>query len=374
MQISNHIEKSPDGLEQLIDAAARFEENRYIEALRQKKMSEYDVLSLTEDVKLWHSRMRKESLSLAAFSEHFLDDFATDNNRRFHEAYNLFNRIRSTISGSRKVFRKFCRRMMSNPTNPNADKSLLSRSVLSAHVVSRDIFGLASYDEKVMSLYDELKAFFTTLVITLALCHRMIRDEAAIMQDGGRCLEIYQKCRKEVLESARLLAKTFNISTQQISKEEYIERRRKAKNIKEYAQDNYHKRNKAEFMTIVAYEVIAEGSSHGMTEVESILWADNAEKVKQVRYAITRLDDIVGPDKKNIDGKLVLEFIKWCEVNEKLERKLYNYLIDNYQGKKHIIGWTQVLNTRKDYGKSITSEQMAEAFAKELSSLSTNVA
>ena len=374
MIISNHIEKTEDGLEQLIDAATRFEENHYLDAVRQKKLKEYDILSLTEDVVIWHGRMRKESLRLAAFSETFLEQFATDNNKCFHEAYNLFSKIRSTISGSRKVFRKFCRRVLRNPTNPAASNSLLSRSLLSSHAVSQDIFGMASYDDKVLTLYDKLKEFFSTLIITLSLCHRIICDEAAIKKDGGRCLEIYQKCRQQVLESARLLAKTFNISTQQISKEEYIERRRKAKNIREYAQDNYHKRNKAEFMTIVAYEVIAEGNSHGLTEIESMLWADNPEKVKEVRYAITRLDDIVGTGKKNIDGKLLLEFIKWSGVNEKHERKLYNYLNDNYHGKKHIVGWTQVCNTRKDYRESLTNEQLTDAFAKELNDLVTNVA
>lgn len=374
MEINSNIEKSPDGLEQLIEAAKLFEENHYLDAVRQKKLKEYDILSLTEDIKLWHSRMRKESLRLAAFSETFLDQFATDNNKCFHDAYDLFSKIRSTISSSRKVFRKFCRRMMRNPANPNADTSLLSRSLLSAHAVSRDIFGIKSYDENVMSLYEEMKSFFSTLIITLSLCHRMIRDEAAIMKDGGRCLEIYQKCRKEVLESARLFAKTFNLSTQQISKEEFIERRKKAKTLKEYAQTNYHKRNKAEFLTVVAFEVIAEGSSHGMTEMESILWADNVEKVKQVRYAITRLDEMVEPDKKKICGKIVLQFIKWCGVNENLEHKLYDYLKETYRGTKDIVGWTQVWNTKKDYGDSFTDKELADAFDKELSSLSTNVA
>lgn len=374
MEINSNIEKSSDGLEQLIEAAKLFEENHYLDAIRQKRLKEYDILSLTEDVKIWHGRMRKESLRLAAFSETFLEQFATDDNKCFHEAYDLFSKIRSTISGSRKVFRKFCRRVMRNPINPAVSNSLLSRTLLSSHAVSQDIFGIASYDDKVQTLYEQLKNFFSTLIVTLSLCHRMICDEAAIKKDGTRCLEIYQNCRREVLESARLFAKTFNISTQQISKEEYIERRKKAKSLKEYAQDNYHKRNKAEFINLVTFEVITEGNSHGLTDTESMLWPDNPEKVKQVRYAITRLDDMVESNKKNIDGKLVLEFIKWSGVNEKHERKLYNYLNDNYHGKKHIVGWTQVCNTRKDYRESLTNEQLADAFAKELNDLVTNVA
>lgn len=374
MEIHNHIEKTEEGLEQLIGAALMFEENHYLEAIRQKKMSEYDILTLTEDVRLWYSRMRKESLRLAMFSEHFLEEFATDNNKRFHDAYDLFSKIRSTISGSRKVFRKFCRRVMSHPTNPAADTSLLSRSLLSAHVVGRDLFGMGSYDDKVRTLYEELKAFFTTLVMTLSLCHRMIRDEADIKRDGARCLEIYKKCREEVLSSARMFAKTFNISTQQVSEEEYLERRKKAKSLLEYAQKDYHQRNKAEFLTLVAYEVIAEGSSQGLTADESMLWPDNREKVMQVRYAIARFDDMVAPDRKNIDGKFLLEFIKWCGVSPHHERKLHQYVLDTYQGQKHVVGWTQVLNTRKDYGHRFSDQELADAFAQQLELLKKNAA
>lgn len=374
MEIDDHIEKSEEGLEQLIEAAMMFEENHYLEAVRLKKMSEFDILTLTEDVRLWYSRMRKESLKLAAFSEHFLDEFATDNNRRFRDAYDLFSRIRSTISGSRKVFRKFCRRMMRNPINPAADNSVLGRSVLSAHAVGRDIFGIGSYDEKVCTLYEELKAFFTTLIVTLSLCHRMIRDEDAIKKDGARCLEIYKKCRKEILSSARLFAKTFNVNIQQVSSQEYIERRKKAKSMQEYAQKDYHQRSKCEFMTVVAFEVIAEGNSQGLSDEESLLWPNNLEKVKQVRNAIRRLDDMVAPEHKNIDGKFLLEFIKWCGVSCHHERKLYNYLLDNYKGSKHIVGWTQVLNTRKDYGNLFSDEQLAQAFAQRLDLLAKSAA
>ena len=42
MKIDDNIEKSEDGLEQLIDAALMFEENHYLDAIRQKKLDEYN--------------------------------------------------------------------------------------------------------------------------------------------------------------------------------------------------------------------------------------------------------------------------------------------------------------------------------------------
>lgn len=369
MQLENHIEKSEEGLGQIIQAAELFEENHYLEAVRMKKMAEYDILQLTEDVRLWHSRMRKESLKLAVFSEHFLEEFATNNNLRFQEAFEMFSKVRSTIAGSRKMFKKFCMRVMKTPSNPDASRSVFDRSILSAHIVSRDLFGIQSYSDQVQTLYEEMKMFFTTLVLTLALCHRMIRDEKMIRQDAPRCLEIYRKCRAEILSSARLFAKTFNIQLRQTTESELIERRKNAKSLQEWAQNNYHRMNKEQQLVLVAYEVISEGTVHGLSAVESLLWSNNVKKVERVRHVIAHFDHLLPTSKKNIDGFMLLKFIKWCEVGKKNEHKLYDYFKDNYRGSKHIVGWTQVFNTQKAYSSTITEKQLAEAFEKDINLL-----
>lgn len=371
MILDTHIERSEEGLELLIAAAQQFEENRYVEAIQQKRLGEYDILSLTENVKLWHSRMRKESLNLAAFSENWLEDFATLNNKRFQEAFSLFSKVRSNISNSCRLLKKFCRKVMKNPTNPNASASVTKRSILSAHVVSRDIFGLKSYDEKVRILYEEMRDFFLDLIMTLALCHRMIRDEAFVRTDGDRCLEIYRNSRQKVLSSARMIAKTFGIETKQISESELIERRKNAKSSKEFAQKNYHRLNKDEYMTIIAYEVVSESKKNGLTETETLLWGSNIEKVKQVRYAVSNIENMV-LGKKKISGYLMLEFIKWGRVKKEHEHRLYNYFCDEYKGSIKPVGWTQIFNTQK--GLNISDDELAAAFQKELDSLNQNAA
>ncbi len=370
MIIDDNIEKSEDGLEQLIDAALMFEENHYLEAIKQKKFDEYSILQLTEEVKLWHCRIVKESLKLSALSEHWIEDYATNCNKRFQEAYDLFLKIRSCISSSRKIFRKFCCKVMKNPTNANVSRNVLNRSTLTAHVVSRDIFGLKSYNDIVVTLYEEMSKFFTTLVLTLALCHRMLRDEAIIKKDPERVWEIYQKCKQEVLSSARMFARTFNVDVKQISENELIERRKKAKNLREYVHKNYHCFNKAEYMTLVAYEVIQESNNNGLTKMETMLWGNNVEKVMEVRKAITLIEQLASG--KKINGYLMLEFIKWCGVKKEHEHLLYKYFLETYKGKIPPVGWTQIFNTKK--GLTVTDEQLSQAFAKELESLAREAA
>ncbi len=371
MKIDDNIEKSEEGLEQLIDAAMMFEEHHYLDAIRQKRLDEYDILQLTEDVKLWNSKIRKESLKLAALSEHWIEDYATNCNKRFQEAYDLFVKVRTCISSSRKVFRKFCRKVVKNPTNENASRNVLKRSVLSAHVVNRDIFGLRSYNENVKILYEEMSEFFATLILTLALCHHMLRDEAITRSDSERVWEIYQKCKQEVLLSARMFARTFNVDVKQISESELIERRKNAKNLREYVQKNYHCLNKAEYMTLVAYEVIQESNNNGLTEKETILWGNNKEKVMEVRKAIASIEQLACGRKK-INGYLMLEFIKWCEVKKEHEHLLYNYFCETYKGNIPPVGWTQIFSTKK--GLAVTDEKLSQAFADELKSLACEAA
>ena len=371
MILDTHIERSEEGIELLIAAARSFEENRYIEAIKLKKLGEFEILRLTENVRLWHSRMRKEALNLAMFSENWLEDFATLNNKRFQDAYNLFSKVRSNISNSSRLLKRFCRRMMKNPTNPNASTSVTERSMLAAHVVSRDIFGLKSYDENVRILYEEMKSFFHTLVLTLAVCHRMIRDEAFIRKDEDRCLEIYRNSKQKILSSARMLARTFGIEVKKISESELIERRKNAKSSKEFAQKNYHRLNKDEYLTLIAYEVVSESEKNGITETETLLWGDNVEKVKAVRDVISNIESMA-QGKKKICGLLMLEFIKWCKVKKEHEHRLYNYFRDTYKGMIKPVGWTQIFNTQKDL--NVSDEELAAGFQKELDSLNQNVA
>lgn len=371
MKIDDNIEKSEDGLEQLIDAALMFEENHYLEAIRQKKLDEYDILQLTENVRLWHSRMKKESLKLAALSEHWIEEYATNCNTRFKEAYDLFVKVRSCISSSRRIFRKFCRKVMKNPTNEDVSRNVLNRSMLSAKVVSRDIFGLKSYQENVVTLYEEMSAFFYTLIITLALCHRMLQDEAMVKRDPERIWEIYQKCKQEVLSSARMFVRTFNINVKQISGNELIERRKKAKSLQDYVHKNYHCLNKNEYLTVIAYDVAEESSNNGLTKMEIMLWGDNVEKVMAVRKAIVDIERISKGSKK-ISGYLMLQFIKWCKVKREHEHLLYKYFRETYKGSIPPVGWTQVFNTRK--GLDISDEELADSFEKELKALVSEAA
>ena len=44
MILDTHIERSEEGLELLIAAAQSFEENRYIAAIKLKKLSEFEML------------------------------------------------------------------------------------------------------------------------------------------------------------------------------------------------------------------------------------------------------------------------------------------------------------------------------------------
>jgi hypothetical protein len=71
---------------------------------------------------------------------------------------------------------------------------------------------------------------------------------------------------------------------------------------------------------------------------------------------------------------MLYQFIKWCGVSPDHERKLYDYFCQSYKGVHHPVGWTQVLNVRKQFKDSCSDKQMAQSFEKELEKIGKQVA
>ncbi len=112
MKYETIVEKNESSLLQIIQAAESFNAGGFLESLRKRNLSTYEIDQLTDEVREYQLKMNREVKALVKFSENFLDNYATENNRCYETAEQLFNRIRSTISAARKVLRKTCPRRM----------------------------------------------------------------------------------------------------------------------------------------------------------------------------------------------------------------------------------------------------------------------
>ena len=345
MRYSTIVEKNEATLLEIIEAVEQFEEDRFLATLSVRSHP-YDIQQTTQLVREYQAKMNREALALAKFSETFIHQYATDNNRCFETAQLLFNRIRSTVSITRRLFRKTCpivRRLVDDRP------SIFQRSVLSFGACQRDLFGVSAFDESVRVLYEDLQTFFVTVINVLSLCRHMIHTERTVREDDRLCLSIYQECRDRALAGV----KSFTDGCAQLSlpETELLKRLQKAKSLTSYAKENYHRFDTSEFEFTRLADALRKGRSSGLTDDETRLWShnyDHALRVRKVVGCLDRLADAEGQRGK-LSGAMLVEFVKWCQVAPEMERNMYNtYFLPTYHGRLQALSWSTVCKVRKE--------------------------
>ena len=370
MKYKTIVDKNEKSLLQIIQAAESFNAGGFLESLRKRNMSSYEIDQLDDEVREHQLKMNREVKALVKFSEHFLDSYATENNRCYETAEQLFNRIRSTISAARKVLRKTCPRRMHRQPEGKERPLFYLRSTLTVGTHTGDLFGVESFELSVQTLYHDMTTFFVTVINTLALCHRMIVSEREISQDADRCMDIYNDTCAKLMDEVTQMSRWLE-SVRQLPDNDLLKRKRQARSAKTFARENYHQYTPAELKQMLVVELVQQGKNDGLTDEEALLWPDDHQQALRVRRVIPLFDqlDIEGL-KGKMDSGVVVAFLKWCKVDTKQEKRLYQYFCQAYKangGQLQTLGWTSVCQVRKDRREQrISDEELADSFERRL--------
>lgn len=373
MRYSTIVEQDDKTLLEIISALEQFEQSRFIAGIQARKYTPYQIEQTLDMVRVYQLRMNMEGRSLTKFSETFIQQFATDNNKCFESAARYFNRIRSTLCALKKVFQKTCQRSMAQLPD-GKQPSVFERSPLAKGSYVVDMYGLDSYGDSVQQLYVELETLLTSATNILGLCHQMIENEAMIREDVEQLKLIYHESCQSLMSSVREYADFMGVKEQQ-PETEMNKRKAKAGSMKEFLQREYHNVAKQEFKRFVWLEAVRQGRSGGLTEEETYLWVDDHQKAYQVRWAIEHFDELnMEGQQGKIDSTLIVYFLKWCGVELKKERRLYNYFCDNYKGRLQPLVWSAVSKERKelresgitDRGAAMTFQRMIDALPEQM--------
>ena len=87
---------------------------RFLYALQYKNWDERTIETMSEEVASSRLRLEKEYERLAAFAKTFNKEFATDKNDCFDTALVMLRKLRSGISQTKKIFKRFCPRARKN--------------------------------------------------------------------------------------------------------------------------------------------------------------------------------------------------------------------------------------------------------------------
>ena len=86
MKYATIVESNESGLIQIIRAAEKFEESRFLQGIQQRCYTAEDIQWATDRVREYQQKLNTEARALAYFSEHFLKQYATNNNQCFEMA------------------------------------------------------------------------------------------------------------------------------------------------------------------------------------------------------------------------------------------------------------------------------------------------
>ena len=375
MRYSTIVEKDDRTLLEIIDMLEQFEKERFIAGLQMRHNSTFQIAQTLDMVRSYQSRLNIEARALVNFSESFIQQFATDNNKCFKEAQRYFNRIRSTLCALKKVFHVTCQRSMAQLPEGKEQPSVFERSPLGKGAYMVDMYGLTSYDDAVQQLYHEMETLLTTATATLALCHQMIENEAMIREDMDLLKSIYQNSCQQLMGSVREYADMME-APEQLPETELNKRRRQARSMDDFLRTEYHNVAKQEFKKYVWLEAVRQGRNDGLTEEETYLWPNNHEKVEAVRWAIKNFDmmDVEGQLGK-VDSVSMVYFLKWCGVEKAKEKRLYQYFCDTYRGRLQPLVWSSVSKERKEQReRGVTDRGVAATFQRMIDAVTELVA
>lgn len=391
MLYSTIVQRDETGFNQISGAAREFEEQNALEAIVSCKFTKKKVEQTLNLVRMYQARLNIESMDLIEFSETFIEQYATDHNQCFRITEKLVRRIGTTITGSMKVFRKFCpvvRRKLDGAANivPTLDYSRLTFRQFHGQ-----LFGVEVYIGLVKTLLHELATFFYHLVSILKICKDMIRKEEEVMGDYERLKKIFEKSCDEVLHCVRDVFDTFG-QVKLVSDEELAERRRNARPMKEWLSKDYHAHDKQWLKREAYLYRLVSGRQYGLDEKASLLWVNNPEWGRKVCDLIPKLDLLNIPFKNSkkakgqgkkgtFDAREMAYLIKWSAVSrmsddgktvidEEKERQVYLYLQDHYKGDYLFPSWQAVCRERRFcYNEKISMQEMANNFGKYVAKL-----
>lgn len=319
-----------------------YDKNKILYALYNKELAEYQIEMILSDIKAARDKIHKEYISISHFSTKFPWEFATANNKCFDTVKALLNKIRSTSKASRILYDKFRPRLYKKAYDKDGQQIHKKTSyLLKGTPYEKDCFP-DEYPPIVEELCKEIELLYVDIIAINVICKETLNTERSIKMDKDKCMDVYSKSVERIKKSLDWNNGSLTIELKSTSVEEIEKIREHAKDLKEFAFEEYHNINDKEFKQYIIKITIIKGVSNGLQGLEGTLWEKNPEKGKQVRHIIAHLEEIIDrlnvfktDDKKHkVPGGFIAWLMDWSE-KDGTDTQFFRYLRDTYKGTKY---------------------------------------
>ena len=314
----------------VIETVQDLSKDRFIASLYVRNVTSLDVDIRLAEVRRCLDIVHGEMLRLAKLELTYNSDFAVDDNQRFTTAERLFNRLRGSMAYIRKSFKRSCPIIRRRPTNnPNLKPSVFERSVLSKGDCARDLFDITTYGDNVQALYYEQQALFANVIISLAICYRVIKEEGEIKADPERCVRLLEdQCERILKDLEGVIDNMKDIPECEI--QQMIDLMGKSA----YAQEYLHKPTVEKLTEYAVYAARHRAREKKLTADEMRNFK-SADRAADALVVVAHIDEVMPSNRKMMLALKIRLFCNWCDggVVDNPKETFYHFLLRHYMGK-----------------------------------------
>ena len=320
---SSHVE----AMEKILKFIETFDVHKLLYAITEKSLDEGDIKSITFDIREWNLKLEREKTYLFDYTKTCNKEYALRDNKLVDSSARMSRKMRSGISGIKKVVKRFCKKSRQKLRPGQKEPQAIDRTLLAAEQYMRDLFGLESYPSCVKELFLEMIGFFSNMDACLQEATRSLSEEKEIREDERRCLELLrqacERCRQtqqfliEAMEKDPSLKAACQKSAQlQPSNENPVLKAYVCSedDKEKFASDFYHNCSPEDVSKIALYRTMSEADGDRDLMASMAIFGCDKEKARHINLAISRFDSLLPERCKR--GKVpaihLYVFMRWC--------------------------------------------------------------
>ena len=349
-----------DGFQELWDSTQNPTMERLIAGIQSRKTGKADILKLTAELRNSHSLLDSELLRLGEFSEDYNSLWATKRTFNLGTTEQLQSKTKSQVKRWMKLLKITSPRCKPSAIKGTEGESLIDASYLTHRPYEQDMWGPASYGTLMYDLYDEMNVIVDHLDDGERLCKDVMKKEEEIDNDPEWKEELYDRQYEATEEKCRVSIEDAYNSGRTDTANPLYDEMMSYPSERDFKSAQFHKKHEAMFNDFVVKHSVLKLQDNKITPTERVLWGDDFEKIKLVRFAINHLDSLLSVKKSGkFENADVVELIRWCQVRPSVkhhkdnDHKLYNYICQSYKGNYSWHQWSGVFELNRMVRDSI---------------------
>ena len=357
--MAGYIEKitpTQEGMDTLDHSYQNVNIYRLIEGIRTRRTTPKEVIDLTKHFRERHSIEDAELYRLAEFAPEYNKLYATKNNKCFGTSEICIKKRQSQYKSWLEMLKATVPKQSKRHRRAARQKTLWEASFLTYQPYEQDLWGPASYGTLMTDLFTELEVIVSHLEEGKRMCSDILKEEERINSDPSWKEQLFWNQYRSEAERNSSVIKTFKENGIDCTKNPIYQKVLTYPNLLDgYMPDNFHVPTQTQFSDFVIAHSTISASGDIESYTENILWGNDVEKIRMVRFAVEHIEELFSAKGKKFENVDLLYLIKWMNPlkstirNKDNEHTAYDYIVQRCHCPEKLKVWSGLHTIRKQF-------------------------